>query len=158
MKAFIFKYYILFAILTLLITFALWLQYREKVELPVIISVLGIILTSIFFVQKQKLEELRLFKELFQEFNERYDKLNRIIDRETIKDLTSDEKNTLYDYFNLCGEEYLFYKQGYILPEVWKSWINGMMIFYKNKSIRDLWEKELKNNSYYGFKLNILEE
>ena len=146
----------------LLITISLWLQYREKVELAIIISIFGIILTSIFFVQKQKLEESRLFKELFEEFNERYDKLNeelnRIINREAKQSLTSDEKNTLYDYFNLCGEEYLFYKQGYILPEVWESWVNGMRIFFKDNRVREIWEEELRTNSYYGFKLDLLKE
>jgi hypothetical protein len=56
----------------------------------------------------------------------------------------------LFDYFNLCGEEYLFYSQGYVYPEVWKAWFNGMEFFRPNPRIRQLWNEELKTGSYYG--------
>jgi hypothetical protein len=36
----------------------------------------AILVSAFFFVQKQRIEELRIFKELFTEFNDRYDKLN----------------------------------------------------------------------------------
>ncbi len=127
-----------------------------------IIAIVGGILSSIYFVQKQKLEETRLFKELFAEFNERYDKLNeslnQILRANPDQNLSSKEIDILYDYFNLCGEEYLFYKRGYILPEVWEAWLNGMGIFYGDKRIRKLWQEELETNSYYGFKLDYLEK
>ena len=64
--------------------------------------------------------------------------------------------DTLNDYFNLCGEEYLFYRRGYIYPEVWKSWVAGMKIYYANERIKKLWAQELSNQSYYG--LNVSEE
>jgi len=77
----------------------------------------GIALTTIYFVQKQKLEEIRLFKDLFTEFNERYDCLNgKIADIKSkkITDLAETNK-ILDDYFNLCAEEYLFYREDRIL-------------------------------------------
>jgi hypothetical protein len=36
----------------------------------------GVALTTIYFVQKQKLEEMKLFKDLFTEFNTRYERQN----------------------------------------------------------------------------------
>jgi hypothetical protein len=110
-----------------------------------------------FIVQKQKLDELHLFKELFADFNRRYDalneKLNQII-KDSGKSLGKDEIDTLYDYFNLCGEEYFFYKHGYIYPEVWKVWCNGIDYYLKDKRIGDLWLKEEKTESYYDLTRN----
>jgi hypothetical protein len=107
-------------------------------------------------VQKQKTEELALFKELFTEFNERYDEmneaLNAIIAGPDGTPLTPKERDRLFDYFNLCGEEFLFYRQGYIYPEVWQAWRNGMKFFYNNPRVKELWDAELKNDSYYGFR------
>ncbi len=42
------------------------------------------------------------------------------------------------------------YKQGFIYPEVWQAWGNGMRFFRQNLRIKELWEKELKSGSYYG--------
>ena len=110
------------------------------------------ILTFNFMIQKQALDEMWLFKDLFKEFNARYDKLNAKLYRILRKKgkLANKDKDVLYDYFNLCSEEAFMYKQGYIYPEVWKSWRNGMNIFFSNERIRSLWEQEKKTNSYYG--------
>ena len=117
------------------------------------ISVITGITSFAYFVQKHKLEELHLFTKLFKEFNERYDslneKLNQIISND--KELTPADKDTLFNYFNLCGEEYLYYEEGYILPIVWKAWKNGMKIFFSNEKVKDLWYKERPTDSYYGF-------
>lgn len=94
-------------------------------------------------------------QELFEEFNSRYDgvneSLNQILQGNNRQELTPGEINTLYDYFNLCGEEYLYYKEGYIYPEVWRAWCNGMKLFFQNKRIKGVWEKEFLTDSYYGF-------
>ena len=161
-KSFLFRYYLPIALTACLLVIIVALIVRDHVDWKLSVTVVGGILSSIYFVQKQRLEELRLFEELFSEFNERYgalnEKVNQIIGTNQEAKLTQDEINTLYDYFNLCGEEYLYYKQGYILPEVWEAWLNGMKIFYQNKRIRKLWEEELATNSYYGFKLDFLRQ
>ena len=112
------------------------------------------VISSVFLIQKHKLEELRLFTDLFKEFNKRYDKLNESLNQIISKDgdLEPDETKDLFDYFNLCGEEYLYYREGYILPHVWKAWKNGMPVFFENKRIKKLWDEECKTESYYGFK------
>jgi hypothetical protein len=132
------------------------------------ISTIGVILSSIYFIQKQKLEELRLFSNLFDDFNSRYDALNEdlesFINDEEVQTLTKEElKNkpkyydTLIDYFNLCAEEYFYYSEGYIYPEVWDSWKNGMKYYCDESSIlEELWKEELKQDSYYGFSLDMI--
>ena len=98
-----------------------------------------------------------LFRQIFAECNKRYDdmneKLNAIVKGPEDQELQSKEKDTLYDYFNLCGEEYLYYKLGYIFPPVWKAWYNGMKYFIKNQRIAAVWTEEKKSDSYYGLSL-----
>ena len=158
MKHFIFRYYILIALVGCFIAITAVVKTHQTFNWQLAITIVGGGFSFIYFIQKQKLEETRLFKELFTEFNERYDrlneKLNSIVTGNENAELSSEELNDLYDYFNLCGEEYFFYKQGYIYPEVWVSWVNGMKDFYRNTRIKTIWEKELESNSYYGFKIN----
>lgn len=108
-----------------------------------------------YFVQKQKLDETRLMKELFTEFNHRYDglndRLNAIREQDHRNELTPCERNTLYDYFNLCAEEHLFHTLGYIHPKIWSAWEAGMKAYGQNPRICSLWEEEKKSKSYYGF-------
>ena len=129
-------------------------------RLDISIGLLTLFVSSFFFVQKQRIEELRLFQEIFKEFNQRYDNLNdamnEICDKDEGSTISDKERQTLYDYFNLCGEEYFYYKQRHIYPEVWDSWINGMKYFYVNPSIQKVWDEELKQNSYYGFERSLL--
>src|SRR5258705_11747764 len=117
-------------------------------------AIIGIPFGFLIATQKQKTEELELFTELFTKFNRRYDRLNEelnaIYGTPEEKAIDDEERNTLFDYFNLCGEEFLFYCHGYIYPEVWTAWSNGMRFFRRNRRIRELWDDELKTDSYYG--------
>ena len=123
-----------------------------------LLSLTGGLAAFIYFLYKQHLDETRLFKELFVEFNKRYDalndRLNDICRAPETQDLEQHEIHTLFDYFNLCAEEFLFFKSGYIDEEVWQSWRRGMKFFAKNQRIGKLWEKELSSDSYYGFRLD----
>ncbi len=116
------------------------------------------IVSFAFGLQKQHVEEVRLFRELFREFNLRYDEqneeLNRIYRENQPENtpFTPEQIDTLYNYFNLCGEEYLYFQKGFIYPEVWQSWKNGMAFFRRNPRIRKFWDDELGNDSYYGLK------
>jgi len=59
------------------------------------------------------------------------------------------------DYFNLCAEEWLLYKAGYIYEPVWQAWVNGMRQFGGDSKVKDLWRKERATGSYYGFEFPI---
>src|SRR5690554_7389731 len=69
-----------------------------------IATVAGSVLSVIYFIQKQRLEELKLFRELFKEFNARYDGMNEnlasIIDRKSTR-LNSSHVRISYAVFCL---------------------------------------------------------
>jgi hypothetical protein len=46
----------------------------------------------------------------------------------------------------------LYYTKGFIYPEVWTAWCNGMESFLQQKRIGDIWADEEKKSSasYYG--------
>lgn len=116
-------------------------------------TILGSVLSLIYFLQKQKLEELNLFRQLFKEFNERYDKVNEKLNEiitNSDEIISDSESDLLIDYFNLCGEEYFYYRKGYIDPIVWDSWFNGMVNLLAHPKIYNKWVNERQTISYYG--------
>jgi hypothetical protein len=124
-----------------------------------ILSLLGVALASSTFLFTQHLQETRLFAELFREFNARYNALNGRMNRivETADTgVHGDDRQTLMDYFNLCAEEYLYFKAGYIDSTVWIAWRAGMKYYADVAKIRRIWESELASGSYYGFSLSEL--
>jgi len=158
MKRLVFKFYapiilVGFAALTLWFLFS----QKNREDISLFVTVAGGLIGFFYFIQKQQLEELQLFKELFTDFNARYDRLNESLNRITLVDqqkaLTQNEESTLNDYFNLCAEEFLFFKKGYIYEEVWRAWHNGMSYYVAHKRIGDKWKKEEKTESYYGLKI-----
>jgi hypothetical protein len=159
MKFKIFRYYFPISLVVAIIIVIAGFVFQRVLDWKLIITLVGSIISSIYFVEKQKLEQLRLFKELFAEFNKRYDglneKLNQILIEDQRNELTPEQINILYDYFNLCSEEYLYYKEGFIYPEVWKAWCNGIKVFGNNRRISELWREEARADSYYGFKLSV---
>ena len=152
------KYYGIIMLITLVgASVGIYYSPRTREDLALAITVVGSVFSFFFIIQKQASEDIRLFKELFIDFNRRYDglneELNRIVGKGPETPLTVDETNTLYDYFNLCGEEFLYYKQGFIISDVWKAWCNGMHSFIQNPRINPLWTEEEKSESYYGLTL-----
>jgi hypothetical protein len=94
---------------------AAWWRFAHRPEL--LISVVGGVLGFAYFIYRQHLDEAKLFKELFAEFNARYDALN-------------DDLNTI-----LFGpSDGLFIDRG-----VWESWYRGMNVFLKHPRIQALW-------------------
>jgi len=131
------------------------LLYRKE-PLPTMVTVVGALLSLFYFLQKQKLEELRLFRELFKEFNARYDGMNeqlaRIVESKAIE-VSEQERGILVDYFNLCGEEYLYFVRGYIDPVVWNAWENGMKAILSVPRVQRVWKTEKQTGSYYDLSL-----
>jgi len=152
LKHCLFEYYAIFSTIIFLGTLLLFLVLRF--DWKFLLAIEGGIVSFAFAVQKQQLEEVRLFKDLFKDFNGRYDgkneALNAICGKPYDLELDDGEVKVLFDYFNLCGEEYLYYTRGFIYPEVWQAWVNGMKFFRKNPRIKKLWDDELQAGSYYG--------
>jgi len=132
------------------------LLWRQQ-PLPTVVAVVGALLSLIYFLQKQKLEEMRLFREIFKECNARYDLMNE--DLATIASLSPElslqNRVKVVDYLNLCGEEYLYFKRGYIEPSVWEAWHNGMKFWTTAPAIHAVWEAEKQTGSYYDLPLDV---
>jgi hypothetical protein len=129
---------------------------RFHLAITVALFSLGVL----FWIQKQRAEDFRLFTGLFESYNSRYnqirDQLAAIFKDVPSKELSAAEINILVTYFNLCSEQFFLYSNGCIHPEVWEAWRNGMRAYYYNDRIRNLWDKELKNHSHYGFSSQLL--
>jgi hypothetical protein len=134
---------------------ALWNRLPVEHRPNLVLSIIGAIATFSYFLYRQHLSETKLFKELFVEFNARYDKLNnglnKIVDGSKQGELSENERELLFSYFNLCAEEYLFYTAGYIDEFVWQSWCRGMNHFFGHPRVRHLWDADCMTDSYYGF-------
>lgn len=160
LKAFWFKCY-WYIVLSLLLIIIVFLIRAHQTEINLLVSSAGIALSFIYFTQKQKLEEIKLFKDLFTEFNKRYALQNeKLSDIKSNKNkIAPDERNKILDdYFNICAEEYLFFKEGRIHNEVWGSWCRGMKEHLSNDIINAYWEKAQKENSYYGLISEVIEK
>ncbi len=164
LKRFLFRFYLPIVVVLFLFVF-LWfflITSRNSDDISLLITFSGGLISFFYFVQKQQLEELEVFKDLFNSFNDRYnalnERLNDIRSKNGEEELKYCERTTLYDYFNLCGEENLYYSQGYIYPEVRRAWCNGMADHLKNPRILDLWKEEEKTDSYYGLTLDLVKK
>lgn len=157
-KRFIFRNYWWIGIAgsTIAIAIILWSKAPDRTGL--IGAVIGAALGFCYFTQKQNLDELRLFRELFTDFNRRYDDMNQKLEDIRAGSQISDSnlRRILVGYFNLCAEEYLFYKEGFIHRSAWRSWCLGMLYYLKDERIRKIWDDEVGQDSYYGLSLEII--
>jgi hypothetical protein len=110
-----------------------------------IIPFLGLV----FIVLKWHLSHISMRKDLFKEFNDRYKEMNSKL-QDIVEDkpefLTSDQKDTLIDYFNLCAEEYYWRMRVFCPPidgAIWKSWTKGMIYYYDIPVVKKLWQSEI---------------
>lgn len=134
----------------------------------VVTAILGlsVLVSTIIFNRSQtKIARHRLQKELFGEFNKRYDVLNCYLEKitkyESLEHLMNKKPNKypflrskLNDYFNLCAEEFYWYKCGSIEKDLWNSWEVGMNFWYNNYPIvREAWNEEYKSFGHHAFYL-----
>lgn len=134
---------------------------QPKSTFELLLSVTGAAAAFVFFLYSQHHQDTQMFISLFEKFNKRYDvlneELNTIVARESNSQLLPQQINILYDYFNLCAEEYLFFEAGYIDERVWLAWLCGMKQFAADPAVRRLWERELDSGSYYDFKIVLID-
>lgn len=130
---------------------------------PVIISLVAICLTYFYQKHTKKLANDKMMKELFTEFNLRYDKINNRLDKISkmsvvMWEAEKDEKNKsliygdVVDFFNICAEEYYWYKESRLDTKIWKAWHKGMNdIYNRSKIIQHIWDEECKNEGYKSY-------
>jgi hypothetical protein len=89
-----------------------WFRFAAGQPRELLISTIGGICGFFYFLYPQHLDETKLFKELFVSFNGRYDELkddlNAVLFDLSEGVLSSDQRETDFNYFNLCAEEYFF--------------------------------------------------
>lgn len=131
-----------------------YFEFDERV----LLGILGITATMYFGTLRIKIEQDKLFKELFTDFNSKYDdRLNDLLNglRENPnRELKTEDKKLIYDYFNLCSEEYLWMKKGRIPSDVWEAWKAGIQSNLEIPQVKVLFNEEAKDKktrkSYYG--------
>ena len=128
----------------------------DSIVASLILGGIGVIITFYYNRLNAKLAHDKMRKQLFTEFNKRYNKLNDYlveIER-ACTNLQGLEENPrllgkLMDYFNLCAEEYYWYKKGRIDDIIWNSWHAGMNEWYnKSTAIKEAWAKEMENGGH----------
>ena len=134
----------------------------EKFQLSqLLISIMSGVAAFFYFLYSQHSINTDRFIKLFQEFNVRYerlsDRLNALVQSNDEPFIRKNDLQVLYDYFNLCAEEYFYFCAGYIDTDVWHAWLNGMRHFAKHAEVRRIWQRELDQGSYYGFSLRLVE-
>jgi hypothetical protein len=157
-KRFIFRNYWWIAFVIGVIAVVVIVVSKEPDRTGLIGATIAAALGFCYFAQKQKLDELRLFRDLFTDFNLRYDQINKHLEDIRAGNQMDhlDLRKALVDYFNLCAEEYLFYEEGFIHPAAWRSWCLGMDYYLEDDRIRKMWDEEVSRDSYYGLTLDII--
>lgn len=142
---------LLFILFLIIITL---IYLLEILDIGAFIGLITSIVTFYIGYLQQRLHDDKIFKELFENFNKRYDSYNDLINscsRESSKVLKKKEINKVIDYLNMCAEEYLWYKKGRIPAEVWKAWKKGILFNIKIHQIYKVYSAERKQReSYYG--------
>lgn len=135
----------------------------EAVIVSSILGGFGLLITLFYNYKNTQLSNHKMQKELFTEFNKRYNELNdnlNFLGSSSSEDfanwfLEGDRikiKATIYDFFNLCSEEYYWKKEGRIPQKVWDSWNKGMNDIYNRSGlIQQMWEDECKNDGYKSY-------
>lgn len=122
----------------------------------------------------RELSNDNLQKQLFIEFNGRYDQLNDLLhfviqfsEEEVIRFLNAPDEEKfgeysksfinfkINDYLNLCSEEYYWHSKKRIDNRIWNSWKKGMDDIYNQSSIiQKQWQEEIKNEGWKSFYLD----
>ncbi|GAA4230635.1 hypothetical protein GCM10022291_01240 [Postechiella marina] len=136
-----------------------------SVLVTLFIGVAVLVSTNKYNKNQSDIANHQLQKQLFGEFNKRYDVLNGYLEKitkyESLEHLKKNKpnkypflRNKLNDYFNLCAEEFYWYNKGRIDEDLWKSWEVGMNSWYNNHEIiREAWKEEYENFGHQSFYL-----
>lgn len=164
MKKFFSKYYLpIIAAFLLVVAFYVLFFCLEEKKAEVYISVIAAILALYFGLLKHQISNDEMFLTIFSDFNSIYnndfnDLLNEL--RTNVKwELTQKEVNLIIDYFNLCAEEYLWFKKGRLPKDIWNAWKAGIMENLQITQVYEIYKKEMRidNNrkAYYGLEDEI---
>jgi len=133
-----------------------------------------------FNSSKIKLDNESFKRDPFMRYNEKYDKINdsledlvffefetqiehQVYNSQSLEEICSeifegepmkspDFIKSIYDYINLCSEEYYWYKKELIDEDVWRCWHRGMQKWHEYSFfIQRIVKREIdKKSSYYN--------
>ncbi|MEZ0007622.1 hypothetical protein ABH942_003007 [Flavobacterium sp. 28YEA47A] len=142
-------------IITVIIATGIHCFIDKKTEILIAIYTAGISIA--FSIRQYRIENDKIFKELFIMYNEKYDLkfnncLNIIVKKASNQtyELIDEEKPLIIDYLNMCSEQYLWFTKGRIDSIAWKSWEKGMKFYLECQPIKNFISKESQKDSYYG--------
>ncbi|MBU0657020.1 MAG: hypothetical protein KJ914_17995 [Gammaproteobacteria bacterium] len=145
-KTFLFAYYWVFPVVVFLaLIIALGLEWLDKENQPLWLTLITGALGWAYFFQKQKLEEDKLFLDSFEKFNKRFHDISNDLDN-FVKEYKKEPQSIeilmpiVHRYFDLCIEEYQIYKKGRIPEETWCYWATGICEYLKHHPIRQYWK------------------
>ena len=130
--------------------------FYDKIEILVAVIATGLSLS--LGIRQYRTENDKLFKDLFYDFNKKYDStFNNILNSIDIEfrengnyEISTNDKKIIIDYINMCAEEYLWYSKNRIPSEVWNSWKNGMIYFMNIKPINEIViNQKIQKDSFY---------
>jgi hypothetical protein len=108
------RWYPIIALVGFALPIAAWFRFASGNRPELLISAVGGVAGFTYFLYRQHLDESKLFKELFGDFNSRYaalnDGLNAILFGPSEGLLTSEEREHLFSYFNLSPKNISFTK------------------------------------------------
>lgn len=128
-----------------------------------LITIITAIISFVYFIQKQSMEDDKLELEAFSSFNSRYfnlaSKIELILNKVEDQNLTEEEKEILDEYFSLCVEEYFYFKKGRISLDIWRNWAHGISATVRSHVlIQNYWNKTVRNKVNYGLTLEEVEK
>lgn len=144
-----------------------------KLCTTVILGLIGFGISVYYSKRTQKIANEKMMKELFTEFNKRYDEINKSLVEIEKEYPTSDAldkaksadnpkygnflRQKVIDYFSLCAEEFYWYHYKKRIDRlIWKSWQSGMNYWYKKVPVvKYLWELEVKANGKESYHIDI---
>ncbi|MHA7128633.1 hypothetical protein [Algoriphagus namhaensis] len=104
-------------------------------EFEALIAALILYFGILYNILVYKISIDKSFKELFNEFNKRFDNMNEDLNLIYNKNFLSfhgssrTSESIIIDYLNLCAEEYYWFKKGRIDLKVWESWKKGILFY-----------------------------
>jgi hypothetical protein len=126
----------------------------------ILYAIIGSLISIYFGFLKLFVDYDKVFRELYVSFNEKYSKnFNDLLEKLRANDekeiLTLADKNIIIDYFNLCSEEYLWFKKRRIPNNVWNAWVSGIIENIRIPKVWNVFKEETNTDSqrisYYGF-------
>lgn len=151
------KYWFYIPLATVLFITLYLLASDQGIGPEILVAALSGTFATAFFAYRAHADDAKFMRELLLHFNSRYDKLNdelqTMLNAPSGTPVEEFEKIIIIDYFNLCAEEWLFRRAGYVWDPVWESWENGMRQYATLDCVRNIWMEERQSNSYYGWEL-----